>query len=160
MCRRALASNGEMRTSRCTPISDCAFALQPVGHHRLETVALRPSQVHAQQHLGPILALSAAGAGVDGDDGAAGVVRAGEQHGGFQALQQFGVDLGVAFDIGLDVFAFARQFEQRVEIVGHGADALVVGDGLLQLLALLHHFLALLGLVPEIGRGDLFFGLG
>ncbi len=68
-----------------------AFAFQPVGDHGLEAVALRPAQVHAQQHLGPILALGAAGAGVDGHDGAARVVLAGEQHGGFQALEQFAV---------------------------------------------------------------------
>ena len=48
-----------------------AFALQPVGDHGLEAVALRPAQVHAQQHFGPVLAFGAAGAGMDGHDGAA-----------------------------------------------------------------------------------------
>ena len=100
------------------------------------------------------------GAGVDGHDGAAGVVLAGEQHGGLQALQQFGVRLQVALDIGRDVLAFAGQFEQRVQVVGQGADLLVVGDRLLQPLAVLHDLLALFGLVPEVGLGDLFFGLG
>ena len=70
------------------------------------------------------------------------------------------IGVAVALDIGLDVFAFVRKLEEGVEIVGHGADALVVGDGLLQLLAGLHDFLALLGLVPEVGRGDLVFGFG
>ena len=77
-----------------------AFALQPVGDHGLEALALGPAQVHAQQHLGPVLAFGAAGAGVDGDDGAARVVFAGEQHGGLEALQQLAVGLHVALDIG------------------------------------------------------------
>ena len=96
---------------------------------------------------------------MDRHDGATRVVGAGEQHGGFQALQQIGIDFAIALDIGLHVFAFAGQFEHGVEIVCHGADPLVVGDGLFQLLAFLHDFLAFLGLVPEVGRGDLLLGL-
>ena len=40
------------------------------------------------------------------------------------------------------------------------ADAVVVGDGLFQALALLHDLLAFFGLIPEVGRGDLFFDFG
>ena len=36
-----------------------------------EAVALGPAQVHAQQHLGPVAGVGAAGAGVDRDDGVA-----------------------------------------------------------------------------------------
>ena len=64
-----------------------AFAFQTVGHHGGKALSLGPSQVHAEQHLGPILALRAAGAGMDGHDGRARVVLAGEEHAGFQALQ-------------------------------------------------------------------------
>ena len=137
-----------------------AFTLQPVGNDGLEALALGPSQVHAEQHLGPVLAFGAARAGVNRDDGAARVVFAGEQHGGLEALQELAVGLQVALDIGADVLAFAGEFEERVQVVGHGADAVVVGDGLLQALAVLHDLLALFGLAPEIGRGDLLFGLG
>ena len=126
----------------------------------MEALALGPSQVHAQQHLGPILALRAAGAGVDGHDGGARVVFAGEQHGGFQALQVLGVGLEVALDIGGDGFAFAGEFEEGVEVVGHAAYAVVVGDGLFQALAGLHDLLAFFGLIPEVGGGDLLFAFG
>ena len=44
----------------------------------LEAAALAPAQVHAQQHLGPVLRLGAAGARVDGDDGVEAVVLAAE----------------------------------------------------------------------------------
>ena len=45
----------------------------------LVAVALGPARVHAQQHLGPILALGAAGAGVDFEIGVVGVGLAREQ---------------------------------------------------------------------------------
>ena len=35
----------------------------------LEPFCLHPSQVHAEEHLGPVLGLGAAGAGIDGNDG-------------------------------------------------------------------------------------------
>ena len=95
MCRRAFASNGEMRTSRCTPISDCSspYAFSPLIStvadlmpapspssrsviDRLIAVPLGPAQIHAQQHLGPVLALGAARARMDGHDGALRIVRA------------------------------------------------------------------------------------
>ena len=62
-------------------------ALLLVVDLHLEAAALEPAQVHAQQHLRPVLALGAAGAGVDGDDGAALVVLAAEETRLFAALQ-------------------------------------------------------------------------
>ncbi len=135
-----------------------SFALQPIGDDSLETMPLGPSQVHAQQHLRPILAFGAAGAGVDGDDGAERVVLARQQHGGFQAIDVFGVSLDVALDVAGHVFALARQLEHGVEVLGQGANASVVGDGLFQALAPVHYFLAFLGLRPEIRLCDLLFG--
>jgi hypothetical protein len=46
----------------------------------LEAAPLGPLQVHLEQHLGPVLRLRSARAGVDGADGIAGVVLAGEHH--------------------------------------------------------------------------------
>src|SRR5262249_8187495 len=54
-------------------------------------------------------------------------------------------------------FAFARELEQRVEIVSHGADAVVMLERFLEPLALLHYLLALFRLIPEVGRADLLF---
>ena len=82
------------------------------------------------------------------------------EHRGFQALQVLRVRLEIALDIGGDGLAFPRQFEESVEVVGHAADPIVVGDGLLQALAGLHHFLALFGLIPKIRRGDLRLAFG
>ena len=49
-----------------------------VEHLGAEAAALGPAQVHAQQHLRPVLRLGAAGARVDGEDGVAVVVLAAE----------------------------------------------------------------------------------
>jgi len=57
----------------------------------------------------------------------------------------------------VDILALARQFEQRVEVLGEGAHALVACDRLLQPLPVLHDFLAFFRLAPEIRSGDLLF---
>jgi hypothetical protein len=53
-----------------------------------------------------------------------------------------------------------RKFEKGVEVIGHAADAIIVGDRFFQALAGLHHLLTLFGLIPKVGRRDLFFGFG
>jgi hypothetical protein len=55
----------------------------------------------------------------------------GKQHGGFDAVQKLGKGFRFAFDIAAHVFAFAGQFEQRIQVVGERPYLLVVGDGLL-----------------------------
>ena len=45
----------------------------------VEAAPLGPAHLHAQDHLGPVLGVGAAGAGVDGDERVARVVVAGEQ---------------------------------------------------------------------------------
>ena len=54
------------------------FARLIVEELALEAAALRPLQVHAEQHLGPVLRLGAAGAGMDRDDGVGAIVFAAE----------------------------------------------------------------------------------
>ncbi len=79
-----------------------AFAFQAVGNHGVQTLALGPAQVHAQQHLRPILAFGAARAWVDDHHGVAPVVFAGEQHLGFELVQQFGIGLHAGGDFAFD----------------------------------------------------------
>ena len=55
------------------------LALELVDDLGLEPVALRPAQVHPQEHLGPVGRLGAAGAGADRDDRAPVVVLAREE---------------------------------------------------------------------------------
>ena len=67
------------------------------------TAPVAPAQIHAQENLGPILRLGAAGAGMERDDGVAPVVGAAEQ------LRQLGLRhlLGDRRDFGR---GFAERF--------------------------------------------------
>ena len=58
-------------------------------------MALSPAGVHAVEHLGPILGLGAAGAGVDAEDDVGGVVLPGEQ-GGHAGVLHLGLEQGEA----------------------------------------------------------------
>ena len=134
-----------------------AFTFQAIRDHGLESVALRPAQIHAQQHLRPVLAFGTARAGMNGDDGIAGVVGARQQHLGFEFFEMRSEGADFPFDVAVDGFAFARQLEQGFNVGGQAGDALVLIDLLLNALAVLHDFLAFFGLRPEIRSVGLFF---
>ncbi len=98
VCRRFCASNGEIRTSRWTPRSadSSPYAYGPWTMNvallmpasspgsalvdlDVEALALGPAQVHPQEHLGPVLRLGPAGAGMQRGDRVVVVVLAAEQ---------------------------------------------------------------------------------
>ena len=82
-----------------------------IDHLRRPAATLAVAQVHAQQHLRPILRLGAAGARVNGDDRIAIIVLAGELH---RQLDRVDLLLELAderFDIGIDVLAFFLKIE-------------------------------------------------
>src|ERR1041385_6359256 len=71
VCLRLFASNGEIRTSRCTPCSaeSIPYANRPWRMNAgllmfddldLAIAPLCPAQIHMEQHVGPILRLGAA----------------------------------------------------------------------------------------------------
>ena len=162
-----------MRTSRCTP--DLGFqpaigarALDQQGRRLdprlfpgvifedlgLAAVALGPARVHAQEHLGPVLALGTAGAGMDLKIAVVAVGFAG-QHG----LDLPPLDLvldGAERAFGLDgdrqvVFGLGEL--DHADIVGELAlEALDRVDLVGELLALAHQLLGTLGRIPEVGQ--------
>ena len=105
----------------------------------LEAFALGPAQIHAHQHLGPVLRLGAARAGVHGDDGVERVVLFGE-HGA--RLELFGVGVerfDLAAQIVLDrALAFAHEFEVRINIAHAAAQLGVVPELLFESLTFAH----------------------
>ena len=67
-----------------------------------------------------------------------------------------GIELGhQCFDVVVDVFPFALQFEQHVELTVFAEDGFAGGDALLYARALAPDFLRGLGLVPETRRRHL-----
>src|SRR5215472_3825885 len=87
------------------------FAGLIVVEYRLETLALRPPQVHAHEHLGPVLRLRTSGAGMDRDDGISGVVLAGKQGLGLEPVDTLAQRVNFAPQVSLNVLPFAGQVE-------------------------------------------------
>ncbi len=122
----------------------------------VKAAALGPAQVHAQQHLGPVLRLGAAGAGVDGEKNVGAVVLAGEQ-----GADLLGVDLGgkllqVAADLGEGVeVPLAEQFEEDLDVVQPQFDRLPEVQLDQQAVALARHGGRGRRVAPEGRLGDL-----
>ena len=116
------------------------------------SVPLGPAQVHAQQHLGPVGRLGAAGAGADGQQRVALVVRPGEQERRPLTLVvdaqgiRLGVDLRRQGGVGLG------QLGDLVEVVGALQQGTPEGQLVAQAVGLTEHALRVLGVVPQVGR--------
>jgi hypothetical protein len=80
--------------------------------------ALAPAQVHAHQHLGPVLALGSARAGVNRDDGVEHIGLAGEHGFAFKLLHVLDQRGNLAGQVGLGGFALAGKFEVGFNVVG------------------------------------------
>ena len=119
----------------------------------LEAVLLGPARVHAQQHLGPVLAFGAAGAGMNLEIGIEAVGFAGQQRFEFAArdflLQALQRGLGFANHAGI-VLGFA-EFDHADIVLELALDLADAAERILQRGPLLHQLLRLLGIVPEIG---------
>ena len=80
------------------------FARKQFADLDLPTARLTPALVHSQEHAGPVARLGAAGAGVDGENAVAAVVRPVEQQLEFERFD-FPGELGqVGRQLGLNIF--------------------------------------------------------
>ena len=168
-----------MRTSRCTPASAESSpnanspdtvdrrALQPgfvarlvVDHLALEAAALDPAQVHAQQHLGPVLRLGAACARMNRDDGVLAIVLAAEHLLDLAAFDEAGELLDARRQLRSDIFALAGPVDEHAEVVCFGSERGDQLDFFLDAPAALKDLLRLDLVVPEIGRRCAGFYLG
>ena len=142
-------------------LDPAALARLQVDELGLEAAALGPAQVHAQQHLRPVLRLGAARARMDRDDGVAGVVLAAEHllhlHLGEKLL-----DLGsLALCLGVRVgFALGGHFEEHLAVAETAGEALPRVERGLQLGALLQELLRGLRVAPKVRRAALLGELG
>ena len=129
------------------------FALRLLEILDLEAVLFGPARVHAQQHLGPVLAFGAAGAGVNLEIGIEAVGFARQQRFEFAArdflfqVLQRGLGFG---DNAAIVLGFA-EFDHADIVLEFALDLADAVERILQRGPLLHQLLRLLGIVPEIG---------
>jgi hypothetical protein len=103
-----------------------------IDQRGFEAVALGPAQVHAQQHLGPILRFGAASARVQGHDRVAGVVLAAELALQLEPVERFrhlaelrpGLRFGVGVTLGRQLGEYLGVF-QAFELFAPRAKGLV-----------------------------------
>ena len=117
----------------------------------LVAVRLRPAHVHAQQHLGPVLRLGAAGAGMDFEIAVIGVGLAGEQALELAPRRFRRAAFERRFGIG-DDGRLALGLAQLDQLEGVGElplDPAITADRLVEPGALAHQRLRRRGIIPE-----------
>jgi len=138
------------------------FRVAHVEHLHGVVVLLGPAQVHAQQHLGEVGRVDAAGAGTDGDDRRTHVEFAVEQRVHLEVAEhlrdarEFRGGLVSRFLVTLGV----GEFHQHLKVVEAGLDAHDAGQLRLAMAQLAGHLLRVVGVVPQIGRTGLFIQVG
>ena len=128
------------------------FAVVHFQRLDLHAAALRPADVHAQQHGSPVLALRTAGTGMDFDVGVIAVGFAGEQC-LYLAVGNLLTQRPNSFFRLTDdaVVALSLAHLDQLYIVAESLGKAVDGvDVVLERLALAHQFLGFLGIVPEV----------
>src|SRR5262245_47331530 len=88
-----------------------------VDHLALEAAALHPAEIHAQQHLGPVLRLGAAGARMDGDDGVLPIVLAAEHLLDFAGLHLLIERVERLRELRVDLLARLGPLDEHAEVV-------------------------------------------
>jgi len=116
-------------------------------------VALRPLEVHPQEHVRPVRRLGAAGASADREHGVLRVVLAAEQEERALAVELRGQGRGLALDVGLGlrVRGIGEELCELGDVVGALLDRAPEGDLLAQALGLAGDLLRLALVVPEPG---------
>jgi hypothetical protein len=115
-------------------------------------VRLGPAQVHAQDHIGPVLGFGATGARLDVEVGIVGIQLAGEHAPEFEFGDAFLESPQIALDLGhrLGVVFLDREVEQFTGIVEPGDQLVEARYDLLERRPLLAQRLGALGFVPDI----------
>ena len=166
---------------RCTPFSPCEQpvrvpaldderrrrdaglrALLDLVELDVEAAPLRPAHVHAQQHLGPVLRVGAAGARVHLADRVALVVLAGEQRPQLELVElaDDAVDAGVDLRLDRVVALLAAELVQRLEVGQPLLEAVDELDVVAHASELGRDLARLVRVVPQVGPARLLLELG
>ena len=129
------------------------FALHHIEDIGGEAAALRPAEVHAQEHLRPVLRFRPARTGVDREDGVAGVVFSGELKLELEFTEGLFDGIEVARSRRCDAFVgFGhREFEEFGHITGAALEPSPGLDAGANRGDLLHEVACGFGIFPECG---------
>ena len=94
---------------------------------------------------------------MDGDDGVAGIVFAGEERAGFNALKDLAEGIDFAAEVGSDVFAFATEIKIGLDIFGALSKVGCGGENAFEPFLLPHNLLGAGRVRPQVGVGGLLF---
>jgi hypothetical protein len=146
-----LAADGKGHT-----LDPCLLAPLVIGDLRAPPLPLTVAEIHAQQHLGPVLGFGAAGPGVDGDETGTPVMGAGKhllEFGvGYRLLQLFVEPVHLFQRRG--ILRFSPKLDQHPDIFLIAAEPIPVLHDLPQGGPLLEEPLGILGVIPESGSGN------
>src|SRR5262249_7322424 len=119
----------------------------------LVAAPLAEAQVHPQQHLGPVLRLEPARAGMDLDDGVAPVVLAAEELLELELVERRGHGGDLLTELAERVgIAFLGELEEDLRLVDALPLAPPAVDGMCEPGGFAVHALGALRIVPEVGR--------
>ena len=135
------------------------FTLLVVERLRLETVLLGPSQIHAHEHLGPVLRLSAAGSGMDVHDRVQLIVLAGQQDLGLDTVDELLGFFLMRSKIIDHRLAFPSKLDEGLYVIQASGYIVIEFEALFEAGALLIDFAGAFLVGPEIGFRDLLLQL-
>src|SRR6266404_7341763 len=142
---------------KCRGLDSSFFAGLVVVHLRLESLPLRPSQIHSQQHLGPVLRLGSPSPRMNRHDRIQAVVLSRKQRLGFHPVDEFAQRVHVALQIRRNILAFAGQIEIGGDVVSSARQVPFKRQQAFQPLALAHYLLRFCRIRPQIGIRRLLF---
>ena len=111
----------------------------------------RPGRIHPQHHLGPVVGVGAAVTGVNRDERVARVVRAGEERGELEAVDQLLEAIGLLLELTLERDVLAGQLFQRLEVAANGQRLLQRLEQRVEGFQLGDGGLCLACVIPEVG---------
>src|SRR6185312_4717615 len=88
-----------------------------IVEYGFEALALRPTQIHAHEHLRPILRLGPTRARMNGDNRIATVILSAQQRLRFQLFDNRAEVVDLALQFLIDAFAFTRQLEVSFDVL-------------------------------------------
>ncbi|GBD15921.1 hypothetical protein HRbin26_00816 [bacterium HR26] len=136
------------------------LALADIEHLSLVASALRPAQVHPEQHLGPVLRVHPAGPGMDRQDGILRVVRAAQHEPQLELVKLARELLDLGSQLSLEVIVVPSQLGQLLQIARLAGKRLPLLHLLAELAQPSHGPLGTLRVVPEFRIGAQLFKLG
>lgn len=120
-------------------------------------VGLCPVEIHSEHHLGPVVGIGAAIAGVDRHDRTCPIMRTIQKGFQFQHIESLLEPLDLSSDLARGGLVFFSQFHQRSQVIMSGDEFLQRADERLERLQLAYCLLGDFGAIPKAGLAHFLF---